>query len=108
MNSFSNFHFVFVDVWHIQETNELEFTYYVEDASGDFVCEIIAFVHPNRTVRFLPFNISAEDIKQHELTTFADFLVQNLRQERMLADIGLKMQSPINDNGIIEPPSAAA
>lgn len=108
MYIFNNFHFVFVDVWHIQETNELEFTYDVEDTRGDFICEIHAFAHPNGTVRFSPFNISAEDIAYNELDAFAEFLAQNLRHERMLADIGLKMQPPINDNGIIGPPSAAA
>jgi hypothetical protein len=108
MNIFSNFRFVLVDVWHIQETNELEFTYHIDDANGEFVSEIIAFAHPNGAVRFAPFSISAEDIKYDELNAFADFLVQHLRHERMLADIGLSMQSPINDDGIIDPPSAAA
>lgn len=108
MNIFSNFHFAFVDVWHIQETNELEFTYHIDDANGEFVSEIIAFAHPNGTVRFAPLNISAHDIAHHELNAFADFVVQNLRHERILADIGLRMQPPINDNGIIDPPSAAA
>lgn len=75
---------------------------------GEFVCEIIAYAHPNGTVRFAPFNISAEDMNYEDLNAFADFLVQNLRHERMLADIGLTMKSPVNDDGTIEPPSAAA
>ncbi len=108
MNTYGDYRFEFCDVWHIQETNELEFTYDVEDSSGDFICEIVAFANQNGEVRFAPLNIAVEDVKYGDLSDFVNFIGQNLTHARMLADIGLKMQPPINDDGIIDPPSAAA
>lgn len=108
MNSYGDYFFKFSDVWHIQETNELEFAYLVLESDNEFICEIKAYADAAGKVRFLPFNISVTDVKYGNLNAFADFVIKNLTHARMLRDIGLRLERPINSDGIIDLPSAAA
>jgi len=108
MEKYGDYFLEYIEVFQIIETNELEFTYEVIDSEDDFICEIRAYADGAGNVRFGEFYISVIDVKCGDINEFVDFLAKNLTHARMLGDIGLKLECPINDDGILDPPSAAA
>lgn len=70
----------------IEDISKFEFNYIALDEKGAFICEVKAQVGLDNNICFLPILVTPDDLKDCNVSAFADFIVDTLTLDRLDAD----------------------